>query len=65
MRRIICVWFCPNRDDKGKNARAGRKIDEKDVIDHLGAIPAPKIHCACLAKRTLRGAIKSYKQIDE
>jgi len=47
---------------KGKTVDEAEKLDENDVLDHLGKIPAPKIHCACLAKRTLQRAIKQYKE---
>ena len=47
---------------KGKTVEEAEKLDEKDILNHLGKIPAPKIHCACLAKRTLQKAIKRYKK---
>ena len=47
---------------KGKTLEEAEEIDEKDIIDHLEGIPAPKIHCACLSKRTLQKAIKRYKE---
>ncbi|MCK4475546.1 MAG: iron-sulfur cluster assembly scaffold protein [Methanophagales archaeon] len=37
-------------------------IEEEDVIDWLGDIPKQKIHCVCLAKRTLKFALNEYKQ---
>lgn len=47
---------------KGKRLEEAEKITEEDIIDHLGGIPEPKFHCACLAKKTLGKAIKEYKQ---
>ncbi len=47
---------------KGKTLDEAEQIDEKDIIGHLGKVPAPKIHCACLSKRTLQKAIKQYKE---
>jgi NifU-like protein len=38
---------------KGKTLEEAERIDERDIVDYLGGIPEPKIHCACLAKRTL------------
>jgi nitrogen fixation NifU-like protein len=38
------------------------KIDEQDIMSHLGSIPKQKIHCACLAKRTLQKAIEQYRK---
>ncbi len=47
---------------KGKTLEQAERIDEIEIINHLGAIPEQKIHCACLAKSTLGLAIKEYKQ---
>jgi nitrogen fixation NifU-like protein len=47
---------------KGKTVEEAEKLDEQDILNHLGRIPAPKIHCACLAKMTLRKAIEQYKR---
>jgi NifU-like protein involved in Fe-S cluster formation len=38
------------------------KIDEQPIVSFLGDFPNQKIHCACLAKRTLRRAIKKYRE---
>ena len=46
---------------KGKTIEQAEKIDEEDVVNWLGGIPIQKIYCACLAKRTLRNAIKEYR----
>jgi NifU-like protein involved in Fe-S cluster formation len=43
---------------KGKTLEETEKITEKDVINFLGGIPKPKIHCTCIVKRTLQKAIK-------
>jgi len=48
---------------KEKTLEGAEKITEEDIIDFLGGIPRQKIHCACLAKRTLRKAIKKYRSI--
>lgn len=37
-----------------------RKITEEEIIGHLGGLPQPKVHCACLAVRTLKRAIDCY-----
>lgn len=47
---------------KGKTLEEAERLDEKDIVSHLGGIPEPKIHCACLAKRTLGFAIEDYRQ---
>lgn len=46
---------------KGKTLKEVEETDEEEVLNHLEVIPAPKVHCACLAKRTLQKAIKQYK----
>jgi nitrogen fixation NifU-like protein len=45
----------------GKTLEEAEKIDETDIMEYLGGIPAQKVHCACLSKRTLRKAINAYK----
>jgi nitrogen fixation NifU-like protein len=47
---------------KGKTLEEAERIDESDIVSHLGAIPEQKIHCACLARRTLGFAIGDYRQ---
>lgn len=47
---------------KGKTIEEAMKLNEEDILNHLGKIPAQKIHCACLAKRTLQKAIRKYKE---
>ena len=46
---------------KGKTLEEAEAIDEENIMNHLGDIPKQKIHCACLAKRTLRQAIGQYR----
>lgn len=48
---------------KGKTLEEARKISEEEIINHLGGIPAPKFHCACLAKKTLERTIEQYKKV--
>jgi nitrogen fixation NifU-like protein len=48
---------------KGKTLEEAEKITEEDIINFLEGIPKQKIHCACLAKRTLQKAIKRYRGI--
>jgi nitrogen fixation NifU-like protein len=47
---------------KGKTLEDAEGLDETDIVRHLGSIPEPKIHCACLARRTLGCAIEDYRQ---
>ena len=46
---------------RGKTVEEAEKIEEGDIIKFLGKIPMQKIHCASLAKRTLRKAIAAYE----
>jgi len=48
---------------KEKTLEEAEKITETDIISFLEGIPKQKIHCACLAKRTLQMAIKKYRGI--
>lgn len=48
---------------KKKRLEEAAKITEEDIINFLGGIPKQKIHCVCLAKRTLQMAIKKYRGI--
>jgi len=48
---------------KEKTLEEAGKITEEDIISFLGGIPKQKIHCACLAKRTLQKAIEKYRSI--
>jgi len=47
---------------KGKTLEKAEQIDENEIVTYLEGIPAPKIHCACLAKRTLQKAIEQYRE---
>jgi NifU-like protein involved in Fe-S cluster formation len=46
---------------KGKKLEVAEQINEQDILTHLGGMPDQKFHCACLLKRTLEKAIKSFK----
>jgi len=45
---------------RGKTLEQAEKISEDEIINHLGGIPVPKIHCVCLAKKTLEQTIEQY-----
>jgi nitrogen fixation NifU-like protein len=45
---------------KGKTLKEAKKLTEQDVIEDLGELPGPKIHCARLAIDALRKSIESY-----
>ena len=46
---------------KGKTLEEAVRITEEDIMNFLEGIPKQKIHCACLAKRTLEMALISTK----
>jgi len=46
---------------KGKRVREADKLNENDILNHLGKMPEQKVHCARLAVLTLRKAIEQYK----
>jgi NifU-like protein involved in Fe-S cluster formation len=48
---------------KGKALEEAVRVTEEDIINFLGGIPKQKIHCACLAKRTLEMAINKYRRM--
>jgi nitrogen fixation NifU-like protein len=47
----------------GKTLKECNKLDENDVLNHLGVIPEQKVHCARLAVLTLKKAIELYNPI--
>jgi nitrogen fixation NifU-like protein len=46
---------------KGKTLEQVGKMKVDEILNHLGTIPPPKVHCACLALRTLEQTIEEYK----
>lgn len=44
-----------------KTLKECEKLDENDVLKHLGEMPEQKVHCARLAVLTLKKAIEQYK----
>jgi len=47
---------------KGKTLDEAEGITAEEVVRHLGGIPISKVHCTCLAKRTLEKAIEQYRK---
>ncbi|MBN2016124.1 iron-sulfur cluster assembly scaffold protein [Candidatus Dojkabacteria bacterium] len=47
---------------KGKTLEEAKKLDENDIIKHLGALPQNKVECAQLAIKALRDAIEKYEE---
>jgi nitrogen fixation NifU-like protein len=46
----------------GKTLKDCEKLDEHDVLNHLGKMPEQKVHCARLTVLTLQKAIAQYKK---
>jgi len=46
----------------GKFLKDCEKLDETDVLHHLGEMPEQKVHCARLAVLTLKKAIEQYEK---
>ncbi len=45
----------------GKTLEQAEKISKQDIVDVLGGMPAPKIHCSILAEEALKVAIDQYR----
>ncbi len=47
---------------KGKTLDEAYEITKDQVVDDLGGLPAPKVHCSMLGVDALRLAIDNYRQ---
>jgi len=47
---------------KGKSIEDALKITRKEIVDDLGGLPEPKIHCSMLGVEALHDAIKKYEK---
>ncbi|UMZ75472.1 iron-sulfur cluster assembly scaffold protein [Natranaerofaba carboxydovora] len=45
---------------KGKKLNEALLISSKNIIDSLGGLPKPKLHCSILGAKALHEAIKDY-----
>ncbi|NIP67299.1 iron-sulfur cluster assembly scaffold protein [Candidatus Bathyarchaeota archaeon] len=50
---------------KGKSLEEAQGITGEDVVEHLGKMPGPKLHCARLAVDALRKSIEKYRKEHE
>jgi nitrogen fixation NifU-like protein len=48
---------------KGKSLDEALKITKDDIVNDLGGLPAPKVHCSMLGVDALKKAIMNYKGI--
>ena len=46
----------------GKTLSEAKKIEEKDIVDFVGGLPAIKFHCSVLGSDALKDAIKDYEK---
>ena len=42
---------------KGKTIDEAMKITKQDIVDELGGMPGPKVHCSLLAEDALKAAL--------
>ena len=47
---------------KGKTIQQALEVTNQAVLDALGGLPAPKVHCSCLAEEALQAALWDYAQ---
>ena len=44
----------------GKTLEEALKVTNKDVLEELGGLPGPKIHCSVLAEQAIKSALSDY-----
>ncbi len=44
----------------GKHIDEALKLTNQDVLEVLGELPQPKIHCSLLAEQVIRAAVENY-----
>lgn len=47
---------------KGKTVDEALEITKDSIVEDLGGLPAPKVHCSMLGVEALHEAIKNYKK---
>ena len=47
---------------KGKTIDQALKITKDSIVEDLGGLPAPKVHCSMLGVEALHEAIKNYRK---
>lgn len=46
----------------GKNIQELKKITNQDIIDALGGLPEPKIHCSIMCEEVVAYAVSEYQK---
>ena len=47
---------------KGMTLEEAKKITKQQIVDALGGLPEPKVHCSLLATDALKAAIDDYEK---
>ena len=47
---------------KGKSLEEAEKLTKMEIVEALGGLPEPKIHCSVMAADGLKEAIKVYRE---
>lgn len=47
---------------KGKTLEEAEKLTKMEIVEALGGLPEPKIHCSVMAADGLKEAIKVYRE---
>ena len=50
---------------KGKTIDEALQVTNKQILDILGGLPTPKIHCSVLAEEAIESAINDYRKRQE
>lgn len=49
----------------GKTVKEALEITKNDIVEELGGMPAPKVHCSLLAEDALKAALEKYQSANE
>ena len=49
----------------GTTVKEALEITKNDIVEELGGMPAPKVHCSLLAEDALKAALEKYQSANE